>query len=165
MTMIWYNDIGSFFDPNNAISMTEFAGIAFIWKSSKWALMAISSYHSDIIALSKSIAKYAWLSRMINHTQNHVVEIHQNHITWFIKTLPLVLLNTYRLYEEQYHKAHCLKSLILTNYRKWGNNLQTKYCENPTDYSQCHGHVNGIGMTHPLDLQTSGGVISKTITC
>ena len=109
MTMIWYNDIGSFFDPNNAISMTEFAGIAFIWKSSKWALMAISSYHSDIIALSKSIAKYAWLSRMINHTQNHVVEIHQNHITWFIKILSLVLLNTYRLCEEQYHRAHCSK--------------------------------------------------------
>ena len=61
--------------------MTEFAGIAFIWKSYKWALMAISSYHSDIIDLYKSIAKYAWLSRMINHTQNNVVEIHQNHIT------------------------------------------------------------------------------------
>ena len=61
--------------------MTKFAGIDFIWKSSKWAFMAISSYHFDIIALSKSIAKYAWLSRMINHIQNHVVEIHQNHIT------------------------------------------------------------------------------------
>ena len=57
MTMIWYNDIGSFFDSNNAISMTEFDGIAFIWKSSKWALMAISSYHSDIIALSKKRCK------------------------------------------------------------------------------------------------------------
>ena len=89
--------------------MTEFAGIAFIWKSSKWALMAISNYHSDIIALSKSIAKYACLSRMISHTQNHVVEIQQNHITWFIKTLPLVLLKNYRLYEEQYHKVHCSK--------------------------------------------------------
>ena len=63
MTMIWYNDIGSFFDPNNAISMTEFAGIAFIWKSSKWALMAISSYHFDIIALFKGTAKYAWFGK------------------------------------------------------------------------------------------------------
>ena len=107
MTMIWYDDIGSLFDPNDAISMTEFVGIASVWKSSKWTLMVIPTYHSDIIALSKSIAKYAWLGRMINHTQNHVVEIHQNHITWFIKILPLVLLNTYRLYEEQYHKSHC----------------------------------------------------------
>ena len=55
--------------------MTEFSRIAFIWKSSKWTLMVISTYHSDIIALSKSIAKYAWLTRMIKHTQNHVVEI------------------------------------------------------------------------------------------
>ena len=112
MAMIWYNYIGSFFDPNNAISMTAFAGIAFIWKSSKWAFMVISSYLSDIIALSKSIAKYAWLNRMINHIQNHVVEIHQNYIIWFIKTLPLVLLKNYRLYEEQYRKVHCSKNYL-----------------------------------------------------
>ena len=110
MTMIWCNGIGSLFDPNDAISMNEFAGIAFTWKSYKWILVVISSYHSNIIALSKGIAKYAWLNRMINHTLNHVVEIHQNHITWFIKMLPLVLLNTYRLYEEQYHKSHCSKT-------------------------------------------------------
>jgi hypothetical protein len=71
--------------------------------------MAIFTYHSDIIILSKGIVKYAWLGRMINHTQIHVVEIHQNHLTSFIKMLPLVLLNTYRLYEEQYHKAHYSK--------------------------------------------------------
>ena len=120
--------------------------------------MATFTYHSDIILLSNSIAKYAWHSSMINHTQSHVVEIHLNHITWFIKILPLVLLNTYMLYEEQYHKSHCLNFSSSRIIEKWD---QIKYCENPTDYSHCHDHVNGTGITYPLDLQSSGGVISQ----
>ena len=35
--------------------MTEFDGIAFLWNSYKYNLMATSPYHSDIITLSKGI--------------------------------------------------------------------------------------------------------------
>jgi hypothetical protein len=83
-----------------------------------------------------------------------------------MKMLPFVLLNTYRLYEKQYQRSTLLKNYLSSRIiEMWGNNLQTKYCENPTDYSQCDDHVNEIRMTHPPDLQSSGGVIYQTITC
>ena len=50
-------DIGSLLDPNKAISMTEFDGIAFLWN-----LMATSPYHSDIITLSKGIENMVGLA-------------------------------------------------------------------------------------------------------
>ena len=79
--------------------------------------------------------------------------------------LPLVLLITYRLYEEQYHKALLENYLSSRIAEKWGSNLQTEYCENQKDYSQCHDNANRIGMIDPLDSQSSGGVISQTLTC
>src|SRR4051794_25335729 len=71
--MIGYTDAGYLCDPHNARSQTGFVflhdGTAISWKSLKQTLVAMSTNHSEIIALYEASRECVWLRRVMNHIQ------------------------------------------------------------------------------------------------
>src|SRR5206468_2761128 len=66
-----YTDAGYLSDPHKGISQTGYVftsgGTAFSWQSSKQSMPAISSNHSEIIALHEATRECIWLRSIISH--------------------------------------------------------------------------------------------------
>jgi hypothetical protein len=70
---VGYTDAGYVLDPHNSRSQSVFAflcgGIDVYWRSCKQTLVAMSTNHSEIIALYEAARECAWLRRMTIYIQ------------------------------------------------------------------------------------------------
>lgn len=175
--MIGYTEVGYLSDPHNARSQTGFVflhgGTAISWMSSKQTLVAMSTNHSEIIALYEASHDCVWLRRMINHIQQscEIGSIESPTIifednaacvaqmqTWYIKSNISVHIAPKLFYPHELQKSGEI------------NVLQVKSCDNLADLfikslptSTLEKYIHGIAMRWLRDLQESGEVSSWTI--
>jgi hypothetical protein len=169
--LIGYADVGYLSDPQNGRSQTGFVflhnGTAISWKSAKHTLIAMSTNHSETIALYEASRECDWLRRVINHIETFcgIGALESPTIIYEDNAACVVQMQTGYI-KTNYTKHISPKLFYPHELQEHGeiNILQTKSCDNLVDLftkllplAIFDKRVKDIGMRRLEDLQGLGG--------